>query len=72
MGCNCHKEKTQEEKAKVWEKHIAGFNANQIAAQMHFHLRCVKEIIAGGNPTVVKKSKKKIKSIKKDGPTETL
>lgn len=72
MGCNCHKEKTQEQKQQVWDKHIAGYNANQIAAQMLFHLACVREIIAGGDPSIVKKTKKKIKPIEEDGTTETL
>ncbi len=54
MGCNCNKADRRE----VWKRHIAGFDANRIAAQLMVQLSLVKECIIKGDPDVVKASKK--------------
>ena len=71
MGCNCSKNKSKADKLAIWKRHIQGYNANQIAAQLMFHLACVQEIILGGDPSIVKKSKKKSKPIQ-DESIKTL
>jgi len=57
MACNCNKADRRE----VWKRHIAGFNASRIAAQLMVQLSLVKECIAAGDPDVVK-----VKKIKKE------
>jgi len=57
MGCKCNKADRRE----VWKRHIAGFNASRIAAQLMVQLSLVKECIAAGDPDVVK-----VKKIKKE------
>ena len=54
MGCNCNKADRRE----VWKRHIAGFDANRIAAQLMVQLSLVKECIIKGDPDIVKVSKK--------------
>jgi len=54
MACNCNKADRRE----VWKRHIAGFDANRIAAQLMAQLTLVKDCIAAGDPDVVKPSKK--------------
>ena len=54
MACNCNKSDRRE----VWKRHIAGFDANRIAAQLMTQLTLVKDCIAAGDPDVVKPSKK--------------
>jgi len=55
MGCKCNKADRRE----VWKRHIAGFNASRIAAQLMVQLSLVKECIAAGDPDVVKVKKTK-------------
>tara|TARA_Y100000385_G_scaffold282674_1_gene337505 strand:- start:420 stop:599 length:180 start_codon:yes stop_codon:yes gene_type:complete len=54
MACNCNKADRRE----VWKRHIAGFDANRIAAQLMSQLSLVKDCIAAGDPDAVKASKK--------------
>ena len=56
MGCNCNKADRRE----VWKRHLAGFDASRIAAQLMVQLSLVKECIAAGDPDVVKVKKTKI------------
>ena len=55
MGCKCNKAGRRE----VWKRHLAGFDASRIAAQLMVQLSLVKECIAAGDPdaVVVKKIK---------------
>jgi len=55
MGCKCNKADRRE----VWKRHIAGFNASRIAAQLMVQLSLVKECITAGDPDVVKVKKTK-------------
>tara|TARA_R110000751_G_scaffold17684_1_gene54383 strand:- start:14 stop:193 length:180 start_codon:yes stop_codon:yes gene_type:complete len=55
-GCNCNKADRRE----VWKRHLAGFDASRIAAQLMVQLSLVKECIAAGDPDVVKVKKTKI------------
>ena len=57
MGCKCNKA----DKREVWKRHLAGFDASRIAAQLMVQLSLVKECIAAGDPDVVK-----VKKIKKE------
>ena len=54
MECNCNKADRRE----VWKRHIAGFDANRIAAQLMVQLSLIKDCITAGDPDVVKPSKK--------------
>ena len=54
MGCNCNKADRRE----VWKRHIAGFDANRIAAQLMVQLSLVKDCIAAGDPDIAKPIKK--------------
>lgn len=56
MGCKCNKA----DKREVWKRHLAGFDASRIAAQLMVQLSLVKECIAAGDPDVVKVKKTKI------------
>ena len=56
MGCKCNKADRRE----VWKRHLAGFDASRIAAQLMVQLSLVKECIAAGDPDVVKVKKTKI------------
>tara|TARA_R110000737_G_scaffold141521_1_gene172278 strand:- start:66 stop:242 length:177 start_codon:yes stop_codon:yes gene_type:complete len=56
MGCKCNKADRRE----VWKRHLAGFNASRIAAQLMTQLALVKECIGMGDPDVVKVKKTKI------------
>ena len=56
MACNCNKADRRE----VWKRHLAGFDASRIAAQLMVQLSLVKECIAAGDPDVVKVKKTKI------------
>ena len=55
MACNCNKADRRE----VWKRHLAGFDASRIAAQLMVQLSLVKECIAAGDPDVVKVKKTK-------------
>ena len=55
-GCNCNKADRRE----VWKRHLAGFDASRIAAQLMVQLSLVKECITKGDPDVVKVKKTKI------------
>jgi len=55
MGCKCNKA----DKREVWKRHLAGFDASRIAAQLMVQLSLVKECIAAGDPDVVKVKKTK-------------
>jgi hypothetical protein len=55
MACNCNKADRRE----VWKRHIAGFDANRIAAQLMTQLSLVKECIKKGNPDAVVTKKTK-------------
>ena len=57
MACNCNKADRRE----VWKRHLAGFDASRIAAQLMVQFSLVKECIASGDPDVVK-----VKKIKKE------
>jgi hypothetical protein len=56
MGCKCNKADRRE----VWKRHLAGFDASRIAAQLMVQLSLVKECITAGDPDVVKVKKTKI------------
>ena len=56
MACNCNKADRRE----VWKRHLAGFNASRIAAQLMAQLTLVKDCISMGDPDVVKVKKTKI------------
>jgi hypothetical protein len=56
MACNCNKADRRE----VWKRHLAGFDANRIAAQLMTQLQLVKDCIMSGDPDVVKEKKNKI------------
>ena len=49
MACNCN----QVNKQEIWKRHIAGIDANRIAAQLLIHLHLVRECIEQGDPTIV-------------------
>jgi hypothetical protein len=53
MACNCNKADRRE----VWKRHLAGFDANRIAAQLMTQLQLVKDCIMSGDPDVVKEKK---------------
>ena len=55
MGCKCNKADRRE----VWKRHLAGFDASRIAAQLMVQLSLVKECIAAGDPDAVKVKKTK-------------
>jgi len=56
MACNCNKADRRE----VWKRHLAGFDASRIAAQLMAQLTLVKDCISMGDPDVVKVKKTKI------------
>lgn len=56
MGCKCNKADRRE----VWKRHLAGFDASRIAAQLMVQLSLVKDCISSGDPDVVKVKKTKI------------
>ena len=56
MGCKCNKA----DKREVWKRHLAGFDANRIAAQLMTQLQLVKDCIVKGDPDAVKVKKTKI------------
>ena len=61
MACNCNKA----DRRVIWSRHMAGIDANRIAAQLMIHLHLVQECIEKGDPdAVVVKSSKSKKSSK--------
>lgn len=65
MGCKCSESKSLADKMKVWDRHLQGFNPDLIAAQLGFHVGCVKNIIADGDPSAVVVQEEPIVKLKK-------